>query len=62
MNSDKKEAQKVSVKLLTDNHTHAGEPCAVGDVIKVRPDQSEKLFKTKQAEATKGENSEKTNE
>lgn len=29
--------QAVKVTVLTDTHTHAGQPCAKGDVIEVSP-------------------------
>jgi len=40
----------VKVKLLDDNHTHAGQPCKRGDVIELRQDQAQQLIAAKRAE------------
>ncbi len=40
----------VKVRLLDDNHTHAGQPCKKGDVIQLRPSQAKRLIEAKRAE------------
>ncbi len=35
--------ERVFVKLLDGNHTHAGERCAKGSIIPLRPDQAAPL-------------------